>query len=230
MINKKIRFDIISIFPNSLDSYLNSSILKIAQEKKIIKINKYDIRDNANNKHRKVDDTPYGGGPGMVLKVGPICRTLNKIYLKKNKKTRVILLSSRGKTLDQNKIKRLTNYNRIILIAGHYEAVDARIDRFIDEKISIGNFILTGGELGVGIIIDSVSRLIPNVLGKEESLKEESFSEYNVKTKKFNIEYPQYTRPEKFKNLKVPKVLLSGHHKKIKEWRNKHSSYKILDN
>ena len=230
MKNKKIRFDIISIFPNSLDSYLNSSILKIAQEKKIIKINKYDIRDNANNKHKKVDDSPYGGGPGMVLKVGPIFRTLNKIYLKKNKRTRVILLSSRGKTLNQNKIKKLADYNRIILIAGHYEAIDARIDKFIDEKISIGNFILTGGELGVGIIIDSVSRLIPNVLGKKESLKEESFSEYNVKTKKFNIEYPQYTRPEKFKNLKVPKVLLSGHHKKIKEWRTKHSRHKILDN
>lgn len=221
MKKKKIRFDIVSIFPNSLDSYFDSSIIKRAQKNKIIEINKYDIRDNTNDKRKTVDDIPYGGGPGMVLKIEPIYKTLKKIYPRKNKNTRVILLTPRGKTFNQNKVKKLSNYKRIILIAGHYEAIDARIDNFIDEKISIGNFILTGGELGAGIIVDSVSRLIPGVLGKLESLEEESFSEYDKKNNKFKIEYPQYTRPEKFKNLNVPSVLLSGHHKNIKEWRDK---------
>tara|TARA_B100001964_G_C14145822_1_gene559638 strand:+ start:418 stop:1098 length:681 start_codon:yes stop_codon:yes gene_type:complete len=220
---KQIRFDFLSIFPNSLDNYFNSSIIKRAQEKKIVVINKYNIRDNTNDKHKTVDDVPYGGGPGMILKIEPIYKTLKKIYPKKNKSTRIILLTPRGKTFNQNKVKKLSKYKRLILIAGHYEAIDARIDKFIDEKISIGNFILTGGELGAGIIIDSVSRIIPGVIGKLESLKEESFSEYNKKTKKFNIEYPQYTRPGVFKNLKVPKVLLSGHHQKIKKWRENHS-------
>jgi len=223
MKKKKIRFDLLSIFPNSLDSYFNSSLLRRAQEKKIISINKYNLRDNANDKHKTVDDTPYGGGPGMVLKIEPIYKTLKKIYPQRNKSTRVILLTPRGKTFNQNKVKNLSKYKRIILIVGHYEAIDARIDKFVDEKISIGNFILTGGELGAGIIIDSVSRLMPGVLGQKDSLKEESFSEYNKKTKKFNIEYPQYTRPEVFKDLRVPKILLSGHHQKIKEWRRKNS-------
>ncbi len=223
MKKKKIRFDLLSIFPNSLDSYFNSSLLRRAQEKKIISINKYNLRDNANDKHKTVDDTPYGGGPGMVLKIEPIYKTLKKIYPQRNKSTRVILLTPRGKTFNQNKVKNLSKYKRIILIVGHYEAIDARIDKFVNEKISIGNFILTGGELGAGIIIDSISRLIPGVLGQKDSLKEESFSEYNKKTKKFNIEYPQYTRPEVFKDLRVPKILLSGHHQKIKEWRRKNS-------
>ena len=223
MKKKKIRFDLLSIFPNSLDSYFNSSLLRRAQEKKIISINKYNLRDNANDKHKTVDDTPYGGGPGMVLKIEPIYKTLKKIYPQRNKSTRVILLTPRGKTFNQNKVKNLSKYKRIILIVGHYEAIDARIDKFVNEKISIGNFILTGGELGAGIIIDSISRLIPGVLGQKDSLKEESFSEYNKKTKKFNIEYPQYTRPEVFKDLRVPQVLLSGHHQKIKEWRKKYS-------
>ncbi len=223
MKKKKIRFDLLSIFPNSLDSYFNSSIIRRAQEKKLIIINKHDIRDNTNDKRKTVDDVPYGGGPGMILKIEPIYKTLKKIYPRKNKSTRVILLTPRGNTYNQNKVKSLSKYKRIILIAGHYEAIDARIDKFIDEKISIGNFILTGGELGAGIIIDSITRLIPGVLGQKDSLKEESFSEYNKKTKKFNIEYPQYTRPEVFKNLRVPPVLLSGHHQKIKEWRKTHS-------
>jgi len=225
MRKKKIRFDIISIFPNSLDSYFDSSIINRAQNNKLIEINKYDIRDNTNDKRKTVDDVPYGGGPGMVLKIEPVYKTLKKIYPRKNKSTRVILLTPEGKTFDQNKVKELSEYKRIILIAGHYEAIDARIDNFIDEKISIGNFILTGGELGVGIIIDSVSRLVPGVLGKLESLEEESFSEYDKENNKFNIEYPHYTRPEKFKNLSVPKVLLSGHHKKIKEWREKKTKW-----
>jgi len=223
---KKIKFDLLTIFPECLDSYFKSSILARAQKNKLIEINTHDIREQTKDKRRTVDNTPYGGGPGMVLQIEPIYKTLKKIYKRKNKSTQVILLTPRGETLTQNKVKELVKYKRLILIAGHYEAIDARIDNFIDQKISLGNFIMTGGELAAASLIDSVSRLVPGVLGKMESLDDESFSEYNQKTKKFNIEYPQYTRPETFKGLKVPEVLLSGNHQKIKEWREKKSAYR----
>lgn len=234
------RFDILTIFPNILDSYFDSSILKRARDKKLIEVRTHDIREAAPDKRKTVDDTPYGGGPGMVIKIEPVVKTLQKVYpakrdpatrdktLKKiykvkSKKTRVILLTPRGNTLDQNKVKQLAKYDRLILIAGHYEAIDARIDKFIDEKISLGNFVLTGGELAAACVVDSVSRLVKGVVGKEESVADESFSVYDKKEKKFNVEYPQYTRPDKFMNLTVPKVLLSGNHKLIKEWRAKQS-------
>lgn len=155
----------------------------------------------------------------MVIKIEPVVKTLNKVYKVKNKNTRVILLTPRGKTLDQNKVKQLSKYKRLILIAGHYEAIDARIDKFIDEKISLGNFILTGGELAAACVVDSVSRFVPGVVGKAESVQDESFSHYDKKEKTFNIEYPQYTRPVDYKGLKVPKILLSGHHAEIRQWR-----------
>jgi tRNA (guanine37-N1)-methyltransferase len=215
------KFDILTIFPNILDSYFDSSILKRARDKKLIEVRTHDIRDAATDKRKTVDDTPYGGGPGMVIKVEPVYKTLKKIYKVKSKKTRVILLTPRGNTLDQNKVKQLAKYDRLILIAGHYEAIDARIDKFIDEKISLGNFVLTGGELAAACVVDSVSRLVKGVVGKEESVADESFSFYDKQTKQFNVEFPQYTRPDKFMNLKVPKVLLSGNHKLIKEWRQK---------
>lgn len=223
------RFDILTIFPGSLESYFNSSIIKRAQEKKLIKINTFDIRAAATDKRKTVDDSPYGGGPGMVIKIEPMVKTLKKICKAKNKKTRVILLTPRGNTLDQNKVKQLAKYDRLILIAGHYEAIDARIDKFIDEKISLGNFVLTGGELAAACVVDSVSRLVKGVVGKEESVADESFSVYDKKEKKFNVEYPQYTRPDNFQGLKVPKVLLSGNHKLIKEWRKKQSKYSFLN-
>lgn len=222
-----MKFDILTIFPDSLNSYFNSSIIKRAQEKKLISINTFDIREQTSDKRKTVDDTPYGGGPGMVLKIEPVVKTLKKIYKKENKTTRVILLSPRGATLDQNKVRALAKYKRLILIAGHYEAIDARIDKFVDEKISLGNFILTGGELAAACVVDSVARLVPGVVGKEASVLEESFSTYNKQDKKFNIEFPQYTRPVEFKGLKVPKILLSGNHQLIKEWRAKQSKYRI---
>lgn len=221
-----MKFDILTIFPNSLDSYFNSSILARAQANKLIEIKTHDIRQAATDKRKTVDDTPYGGGPGMVIQITPVYKTLKKVYKRKNKNTRVILLSPRGQTLNQNEVKRLAKYKRIILIAGHYEAIDARIDNFIDEKISLGNFILTGGELAAACVVDSVSRLVPGVVGKEESVLEESFSDYDKQTKQFNVEFPQYTRPEVFKGFKVPDILLSGHHAKIKEWRAKQTKYK----
>ncbi len=221
-----MKFDILTIFPESLDSYFNSSILGKARNKKLIAINTHDIREASTDKHHRVDDTPYGGGPGMVIQIEPVYKTLKKVYKRKNKSTRVILMSPQGKTLDQNQVKRLAKYKRLILIAGHYESIDARIDHFVDEKISLGNFVLTGGELAAAVIVDAVSRLVPGVVGKEESVREESFSHYNDKTKEFNIEYPQYTRPEEFKGLKVPQILLSGHHGEIAKWRNQQTKHR----
>jgi tRNA (guanine37-N1)-methyltransferase len=225
-ISNGVKFDILTLFPESLDSYFDSSILRRAQENKLISIDTHDIREQTTDKRRTVDDTPYGGGPGMVIQIEPVYKTLKKVYKRKSKNTRVILMSPQGKSLDQNEVKRLSKYKRLILIAGHYEAIDARIDNFIDEKISLGNFVLTGGELAAACIVDSVARLVPGVVGKEESVLDESFSEYNKKTEKFNIEFPQYTRPEKFKGFEVPEVLLSGHHGKIKEWRERQTKYR----
>jgi len=203
-------FDVITIFPNVLDSYFNESILKRAQKKRLIKFKTWDLRDFAKDKHRTVDDKPYGGGVGMILKVDIIFKAVKKA-IKRNKKTRIILLSAKGKTFDQKHAKRLNKYDQLILICGHYEGVDERVAKHIaDEEISIGDYVLTGGEVPAMVICDSVARLIPGVIN-EESLKEES----NVNFK----EYPQYTRPEIFNDWKVPKILLSGHHKKIQEWK-----------
>ncbi len=209
-----LQFDILTIFPKIFDSYLNESILKRAQKKKLIKIKIHDIRKQATDKHRTVDSKPYGGGTGMILKIEPIYKTLKKI--RRQKKSKVILLSPAGQKFNQAMVQKLAKLNQLILICGRYEGVDARVDKLADEKISIGDYVLTGGELPAMIIIDAVSRLAPKVLGNPESLAEESFNPDQR-------EYPQYTRPEKFQNCAVPKVLLSGHHQKIKNWRQKHS-------
>lgn len=211
-----IHLDIITIFPGIFDSYFSESIIKRAQKKKIIKIRTHNIRNFAADKHRTVDDRPYGGGPGMLLKVEPIYRCLKSI--RRNKKSRIILLTPKGKTFNQKKAQQLTKYNQLILIAGHYEGFDERIRQLVDEEISIGNYILTGGEVPAMVIVDAVTRLIPGVLGDKNSPKDETFS----KNEKY-IEHPHYTRPENSKGQKVPKVLLSGNHKKIANWREKHS-------
>ncbi len=214
---KTKEFHIISAFPNILDSYFSDSILKRAQEKKLIKIINHDIRKFSKDKHRNVDDTPYGGGVGMVLMIEPIYLAWKKV--KKKKKSITILLSPAGKVLDQVQAKKFTDYDQIIFICGRYEGVDARVDNFVDLKLSIGDYVLTGGELGAAIVIDAVTRLIPGVLGKFESTEDESHSKKGV------LEYPHYTRPEIFKaglkKWKVPEVLLSGNHVKVKEWREK---------
>lgn len=228
-----MKFDILTIFPDCLASYFNSSILAKAQAKKLISIQTHDIRQQSKDKRRTVDDKPYGGGPGMVIQIAPVYKTLKKIYprfrpgsrgqVSKNKSTRVILLSPRGKTFTQNDVKRLAKYKRLVLIAGHYESIDARMEKLVDEGISLGNFVLTGGELAAACVIDAVARLVPGVVGKKESVRDESFFNYDKKSKEFNLEYPQYTRPPLFRGLKVPKVLLSGHHGEIRKWRDKHS-------
>ncbi|MFW0838019.1 MAG: tRNA (guanosine(37)-N1)-methyltransferase TrmD [Candidatus Komeilibacteria bacterium] len=212
------KFHIISAFPQILESYFQESILKRAQDKKIIKIINHDLRDFTSDKHRTVDDTPYGGGVGMVMMIEPIYKAWKSI--RKRKKTLTILLTPAGKVFKQVQAKQLADYDQLIFICGHYEGVDARVDNFIDVKLSIGDYVLTGGELGAAVVIDAVTRLIPGVLGKYESTEDESHSREGV------LEYPHYTRPEIFKpnrqtEWKVPDTLLSGHHAKIKEWREK---------
>lgn len=218
-----MQYDILTIFPEIFDSYINESIIKIAQEKNKIQINTHDIRENSKDKHNKVDDKPYGGGVGMVMKIGPIYRTLEKIKRKKN--SHVILFTPKGKKWNQQMAQKYAkDYSQVIMICGRYEGIDDRIKNFIDEEVSIGDYVLTGGELGALVLIDSISRLIPGVLGKDESSKEDSHSKPGY------LEYPHYTRPEEFKSegkvYKVPKILLSGNHAEIEKWREKHSKKK----
>jgi len=213
-----MQFDIITIFPHIFDSYLKETFIKKAQDKSLIKINLHNLRDWATNERKTVDDSPYGGGLGMVLKIEPIFKAVKEIT-KKKKKTRVILFTPRGKMFNQKKAFQLSKYDQLVFICGRYEGIDERVNKYIaDEEISIGEYDLMGGELPAMIVIETISRLIPNVLGKPELLKERM-------TKKGGfIEYPQYTRPEVFEGIKgkkwkVPKVLLSGHQKNIQEWR-----------
>jgi len=196
---------------------LDESIIKRAQDKLLVKINIHNLRNWAKDKRGTVDDRPYGGGPGMVLMIQPIDDALESLKSKvKSQKSKVILLDPKGKMFNQAKAQKLSKLDSLILICGHYEGVDARVNKLVDEKTSIGKYILTGGELPAMVIVDSVVRLIPGVLEREVT-KNESFSE------KMKKEYPQYTRPEDYRGLKVPKVLLSGDHAKIRKWRQDHS-------
>ena len=182
-----------------------------AKEKELIEINLINIRDFSKDKHNKVDDTPYGGGAGMIMMPDVVYDAYSSITDKENAK--VIYLSPQGKVLNQNKVKELSQENHLILLCGHYEGIDQRVlDEIVDEEISIGDYVLTGGELPAMVLIDSVSRYVKGVL-KEESVAEESFSNNKL------LEYPQYTRPEEFRGKKVPEVLISGHHQNIKKWR-----------
>ncbi len=219
-----MRFDIITIFPNIFDSYLKESIVKRAQAKKLVKINIHNLRDYTKDRHKTVDDRPYGGGFGMVFMVEPIYQAVKDIKKRSRaKKKKIILLSAKGKKFDQSMARRLAKLDQVILICGRYEGIDERVAKYIaDEEVSIGDYILTGGELPVMVMVDTVTRLIPGVIAKG-SLEEESFS----KSDKYK-EYPHYTRPEqviiKGKKRWVPKVLLSGNHQKIKEWQEKRTA------
>lgn len=216
----KLSIDIITIFPTVIDSYISESILGRAQKKKVIQIKTHDLRDWTSDKHRTVDDTPYGGGPGMVMKVEPFEKAVKKIN-KRLKKTRVILTSASGKTFTQQDAVRLAKYEQLIFLCGRYEGVDARVEEEIaDESLSIGNYVLTGGELPALVMSDAIARMVPGVLGKQESLEMESHTEEGV------LEYPQFTKPEEYKGWEVPKVLLSGNHKEIEKWRKKQSNKK----
>lgn len=266
-----MKFNIITIFPKIFDSYFNESILARAQKDKLIEIEIHNLRDYTTDKHQTVDDTPYGGGAGMVLKIEPIWRCVQNVLgvqnveIDKSKEliepvgetseamqhakqynkqsdaaSRIILFSAKGKKYTQADAQRLKQYENLILICGRYEGVDERVaEHIIDEEFSIGEYVLTGGEIPAMILVDSVSRLLPGVLGNQESLSEESFSiglqstvnssqtEDNdsdakeLKSYKLqpNKEYPHYTKPEEFNGWKVPEVLLSGNHKEIEKWR-----------
>ena len=217
-----MRIDILTIFPKMFAPILNTSIIKRAQAKGKVDIFIHNLRDFSQDKHRKVDDRPFGGGPGMVMRPEPIFNAVG--YIKKEArgkkqevggKIKVILLSPQGKKLNQKIAKRLAKNSHLVFICGHYEGVDERIRRnLVDEEISIGDYILTGGELPAMVVIDCVIRLIPGVLGEKKSLHFESF-EGNL------LEYSQYTRPADYKGMRVPAVLLSGNHEKIQQWQKK---------
>lgn len=208
-----MKISILTLFPEMFD-ILNYSIIGRAQKNSIVSIDVHNIRDFSMDKHKKVDDYPYGGGAGMVMCAQPIVDCLE--YVKKINKGKVIFLGPRGKTFDQEIAKSLCYEKELIFLCGHYEGIDERVYKYIDEEISLGDFVLTGGEMACIPLIDSICRLIPGVLSKNESFQEESF--YNGL-----LEYPQYTRPEVFRGEKVPEVLLSGHHDNIRKWRRKQS-------
>ncbi len=211
-----VRIDIITLFPELLSSPFESSILKRAIASNLVKINFHNLRDYAQNKYKQVDDYQYGGGSGMVIKIEPIDRCIN--YLKnKNNYEEVIYLTPQGEKLTQKISNKLSLSKNIIIICGHYKGVDQRVrDHLVTKEISIGDFVLSGGELAACILCDSIIRLIPGVLGDETSALSDSFQDQL-------LSYPIYTRPEKYKNWKVPKILLSGDFKKINSWREKNA-------
>lgn len=211
-----MQIDILTLFPRMFEGPLDESMLKIAREKGILTVNVHNLRDWTTDRHKTADDKPFGGGAGMVMKIEPIYKALKDLSKKKFKSSAVILLSPQGAVYNQKTAKKLSLYDRLILICGHYEGVDARVSVLADMEISCGDYILTGGELPACIIIDSVARLLPDVLGEAESLNTESF-ENGL------LEYPQFTRPREFEGMKVPEVLFSGDHKKIEAWRYKQS-------
>lgn len=230
--NKLIKFDFLTIFPEMIEPYFELSILGRARKNKLIDVEAHQLRDWAVDKHGHVDDRPFGGGPGMVMRVEPFYNALKKLKVLKTPlikggrggfATRVILTSAKGKLFSQKDAQRLAKYDRVVFLCGRYEGVDERVaTKLADEELSIGQYVITGGELAALVMSDAIARNIPGVLGKEESLKEESWNSDQS-------EYPQYTRPEIFfakgesasggNKWKVPKILLSGDHKKIKEWR-----------
>lgn len=212
---------VMTLFPEMFLGPLNNSIIQRANEKKIIDLEYINIRDYADNKHKKVDDYSYGGGPGMIMTPQPIfdCydQIIRTLYLKKGEKPRVIYLSPKGKTFNQEMAIELSKEKYIIMICGHYEGIDQRvIDEIVTDEISIGDYVLTGGEIPAMVLIDAIARLVPGVLSQNQSYEDESF--YSGL-----LEYPQYTRPMSFRGLNVPSILISGNHKKIEEWRRKES-------
>jgi tRNA (guanine-N(1)-)-methyltransferase len=224
-----MQFDVLTLFPEMFD-ILNESIIGRAKEKGLINVNLINIRDFSKNKHKKVDDTPYGGGAGMVIQPDVVYDAYKSVIKnndksgldEKSKKTRVIYMSPQGKKLDQQKVEELSKQEHLILLCGHYEGIDQRVlDTIVDEEISIGDYVLTGGELPAMVLIDSVSRYVEGVL-KDGSTTEESFSQGL-------LEYPQYTRPEVFEEQQVPEVLLSGNHQMIDKWRREQSLKRTLE-
>lgn len=227
-----MKIDILTLFPEMFKGPFDESIIKRAQDKSLVQIDIHNLRDWAKDKHKTVDNRPYGGGPGMVIRVDVVDRALKNLKTEEQKnstqnterRTRVILLSAKGKRYTQKKAQELSKLDHLILICGHYEGVDHRVyEHLADEVVSIGNYVLSGGEIPAIVLTDTVVRLIPGSLGNPQSLDDESFSQLTTHNSPPTTEYPQYTRPETFKGWKVPKVLLSGNHKEIEKWRRKKS-------
>lgn len=210
-----MKFDIVTIFPNIVEEYINTGIVKNAINKKLVEIKVHNLRDWAEDKHNTVDDTPYGGGPGMVMKIEPIFKAIQDL---KKKNSIVAITTPKGETLKQDKIEEFSKEKdlHMIILCGRYEGFDQRIhDNLVNYEFSIGNYILSGGEIPALVLVDGVTRLIPGVLGNKESLSNETFTEGKE-------DYPQYTKPEEFNGWKVPEILLSGHHAEIEKYRQKH--------
>jgi tRNA (guanine37-N1)-methyltransferase len=206
-----VRFDIVTLFPDCFTSVLNSGLLGKALAKQIAQVNLVNPRDFTNDKHRKVDDEPYGGGVGMLMKPEPIFAAVESLPILPRRE--VILMSPQGQTINQPLLRELAiNYDQLIVICGHYEGIDERVQQIVTREVSLGDFILTGGEIPAMALINGVTRLLPGTVAKVESIKYESFEE-NL------LDYPQYTRPANFRGWKVPNVLLSGNHKEIAKWR-----------
>ena len=215
-------FDILTLFPEIFPGPLGHSITGRAIENGLLEINAVDIRDFSQDKHNRVDDTPYGGGAGMVMQPGPIDRAYSSVTESRHEESKTIFFSPQGQQLDQPKVKELAKEPGLILLCGHYEGVDERIrQEIVDEEISIGDYVLTGGELPAMVLIDAVSRMLPGVIGTSTSAEEDSF--YHGL-----LDYPHYTRPREYKGQEVPEVLLSGHHARIDRWRRKQSIKRTL--
>ncbi|HWP49112.1 MAG TPA: tRNA (guanosine(37)-N1)-methyltransferase TrmD [Candidatus Limnocylindrales bacterium] len=216
-------FHVITLFPGIIRGALQDSILKKAQDKGLIRVEVYNLRDFAQGKHRITDDYPYGGGEGMVLKPEPLFAAVHHIWERTSDKPKVIYLTPQGTLLSQALAKDLAQHKSLILICGRYEGIDERVRlHLVDQEISIGDYVLTGGELAALVLIDVTSRLIPGVVGNENSVKRESFYD-NL------LDYPHYTRPREFKGMRVPEVLLSGDHKKIEQWRKQQALQRTLE-
>ena len=209
-----LKFDIITIFPKTIEEYINTGIVRIAREKGLVEINVHDLRKWTTDKHKTVDDTPYGGGPGMIMKIEPIYKAIQEL---KKENTLVAITTPKGEQLKQKKLLKFSQEKNLhmIILCGRYEGFDQRIhDHLVDYEFSIGEYVLSGGELPALVLVDGITRLIPGVLGNELSLDEETFNDNS-------LEYPQYTKPDEFNGWRVPDVLLSGNHKEIEDYRKK---------
>ena len=209
-----MKFSVLTLFPDFVESVASFSILKKALNKNLLRLETINIRDFSTDSYHTVDDHPYGGGAGMILKIDVLDKALGSVK-KESKGVKTVLLDARGERFTQKKAQEFSQLDQLIIVSGHYESVDERINEYIDEKISLGDFILTGGEIAAMAVVDAVGRLVPGVINKN-SLQEES-------EPPFYYEYPQYTRPEVYKGSKVPQVLLSGNHAEIKKWRKENS-------
>jgi len=219
-----VRIDVLTIFPNVISSVIGESLIKKAREKNLVEFKIWDIREFTTDKHNTVDDTPFGGGGGMVMKVEPLAGALEKVLSRLSGKKKIILTSASGKKFDQKMAQDFSREENLIIICGHYAGVDERLKQLFElEEISIGDFVLTGGELPALVVIDAVVRLIPGVLGNFQSAENDSF--YSG-----ILGFPQYTRPQTFKNLEVPEILISGDHEKVRIWRRKEALKKTFQN